>query len=124
VLLPEICALKDRGPFAEAVIADFVFKNIHPLKDGVYMDYLYTGVNYPTRITNRRIPNEDLLSRIDMMLRGKVSNVGAPLSYSAWNLPPQSPFSEFISNPPIQDGSPGHRMRPSLDDIEVFIAPF
>jgi hypothetical protein len=22
------------------------------------------------------------------MLRGKVSNAGAPLSYSAWNLPP------------------------------------
>jgi hypothetical protein len=58
------------------------------------------------------------------MLRGKVSNAGAPLSYSAWNLPPQSPFSEFISNPPVQDGSLVHRVRPSLDDIEVFIAPF
>jgi hypothetical protein len=58
------------------------------------------------------------------MLRGKVSNAGAPLSYSAWNLPPQSPFSEFISNPPVQDGSPVHRVRSSLDDIEAFIAPF
>jgi hypothetical protein len=23
-----------------------------------------------------------------MMLRGKVSNIGAPVAYSAWNLPP------------------------------------
>jgi hypothetical protein len=33
-----------------------------------------------------------VLSQVDMMLRGKVSNAGAPLSYSAWNLPPQRPF--------------------------------
>jgi hypothetical protein len=46
------------------------------------------------------------------------------LSYSAWNLPPQSLFSDFISNPPIRDGSPGHRVRPSSEDIEAFIAPF
>jgi hypothetical protein len=56
------------------------------------------------------------------MLRGRVSNVGAPLSYSAWKLPPQSPFFDFVSNPPPQ--SPGHRVRPSLEDIEAFIAPF
>jgi hypothetical protein len=110
VLLAKICALKDRGPTAEAVVADFVFKNIQPLKDRVYPAYLYTGVNDPTRITNRRIHDEDLLSRIDLMLRGKIVNAGAPLSYSSWNLPPQSPFSEFTSNPPVQDGSPGHRV--------------
>jgi hypothetical protein len=54
---------------------------------------------------------------------GRVSNVGAPLSYSAWNLPPQSPFSNFVSNPPVRDDSPGHRVRPSSEDIEVLIAP-
>jgi hypothetical protein len=124
VLLAEICALKDKGLTVEAVVAEFVFKNIQPLKDRVYSAYLYTRVNDPTRITNRWIPDEDLLSRIDLMLRGKVLNAGAPLSYSAWNIPPQSPFCEFISNPPVQDGSPGQRVRPSLDDIEAFIAPF
>jgi hypothetical protein len=40
VLLAEICALKDRGLTAEAVVADFVFKNIQPLKDRVYPAYL------------------------------------------------------------------------------------
>jgi hypothetical protein len=57
------------------------------------------------------------------MLRGRVSNVGAPLSYSTWNLPPQSPFSNFVSNPPVRDGSLDHRVRPSSEDIEALIAP-
>jgi hypothetical protein len=34
-------------------------------------------------LTNKRIPEEDVLSQIDLMLRGKISNAGAPLSYSA-----------------------------------------
>jgi hypothetical protein len=88
VLLDEICSLKDKGLTAEAMVANFVFKNIQPLKDRVYPTYLYTGVNDPTRVTNRQIPDEDQLSRIDLMLRGRVSNAGALLSYSAWNLPP------------------------------------
>jgi hypothetical protein len=83
VLLAEICALKDRGLTAEAVVADFVLKNIQPLKDRVYPAYLYTRVNDPTQITNRQILEEDILSQIDLMLRGKISNAGAPLSYSA-----------------------------------------
>jgi hypothetical protein len=58
-----------------------------------------------------------------MILRGRVSNAGAPLAYSAWNLPPNNPFSEFVSNPPAPDGSPGHRVRPSSKDIEALIAP-
>jgi hypothetical protein len=124
VLLAEIYSLKDRGLTVEALVADFVLKNIQPLKDRVYPAYLYTRVNDPTRITNRQIPDEDLLRRIDLMLRGRVSNVGAPLSYSAWNLPPQSTFSDFVSNPPVRDGSPGHRVQPSSEDIEAFIAPF
>jgi hypothetical protein len=81
VLLAEICSLKDRGLTAEAVVTDFVFKNIQPLKDRVYPAYLYTGVNDSTRVINRQIHNEDLLSRLDMMLRGRVSNAGGPLSF-------------------------------------------
>ena len=124
VLLAEICVLNDRGLTVEAVVVDFVFKNIQPLKDRVYPAYLYTRVNDPTQITNRWISEENVLSRVDLMLRGKISNDGAPLSYSTWNLPPHSPFSEFVSNPPIQYGNPGHRVRPSPEDIEAFIAPY
>jgi hypothetical protein len=123
VLLAKICLLKDGGLTAEAVVADFIFKNIQPLKDRIYPAYLYSGVNDSTRVTNRRIPNEDLLSRLDMILRGKVSNAGAPVAYSAWNLPPNRPFSEFVSNPPARDGSSGHRVRPSPEDIKALIAP-
>jgi hypothetical protein len=123
VLLAEICSLKDRGPTTEAVVVDFVFKNIQPLKDKVYPSYLYTGINDSTRVTNRQIPNEDLLSRLDMILRGRVSNAGAPLAYYVWNLPPNSPFSGFVSTPSARDGIPGHRVRHSPEDIEASIAP-
>jgi hypothetical protein len=123
VLLAEICSLKDRGLTVEAVVADFIFKNIQPLKDRVYPAYLYTGINDSTRVPNRQIPNEDLLSQLDKILRGRVSNAGAPLAYSAWNLPPNSPFSGFVSNPPARDGSLGHRVWPSPEDIEALIAP-
>jgi hypothetical protein len=83
VLLAEICLLKDRGLTAEAVFVDFVFKNIQPLKDRVYPAYLYSGINDSARVTNRRIPTTDLMSQLDMILRGRVSNVGAPVAYSA-----------------------------------------
>jgi hypothetical protein len=83
VLLAEVCLLKDRGLTAEAVVVDFVFKNIQPLKDRAYPTYLYSGINDSTRVTNKRIPIEDLVSRLDMILKGRVSNVGAPVAYSA-----------------------------------------
>jgi hypothetical protein len=60
VLLAEICLLKDRGLTTEAVVADFVFKNIQPLKDRVYPAYLLSafrdrGVPEPTSEC-RRVP--------------------------------------------------------------------
>jgi hypothetical protein len=122
VLLAEICLLKERGLTVEAVVADFIFKNIQPLKDRAYPTYLYSGVTYLTRVTNRRIPDEDLVSRLDMILRGKVSNVGAPVAYSAWNLPPSKSFFNFVSNPPDGDSGLGLRVRPSPKDIEALVA--
>src|SRR5688572_12603886 len=86
-LLAEVGLLKERGLTAEAVVADFIFKNIQPLKDRAYPAYLYRGLADSNRVTNRRIPAVDLVSRLEMILRGKVSNVGAPVAYSAWNLP-------------------------------------
>jgi hypothetical protein len=122
VLLAEVCLLKERGLTAKAVVADFVFKNIQPLKDRAYLAYLYSGVTDSTRVTNRRIPAEDLVSRLDMILKGKVSNVGAPVAYSAWNLPPPKSFFNFVSNPPAGDSGLGLRVRPSPEDIEALVA--
>jgi hypothetical protein len=99
-LLAEVGLLKESGPTAEAVVADFVFKNIQPLKDRAYPAYLYWGLADSTRVTNRRIPSLDLVNWLEMILRGKVSNVGAPVAYSAWNLPPPKAFTLFVSNPP------------------------
>jgi hypothetical protein len=58
-----------------------------------------------------------------MILRGRVSNAGAPVAYSAWNLPPHRSFSEFVSSPPARDDSLGLRVRPSSEEIEALIAP-
>jgi hypothetical protein len=82
-LLAEVGLLKEKGLTAEAVVADFVFKNIQPLKDRAYPAYLYRGLADSIRVTNRRIPAVDLVSRLEMILRGKVSNIGAHVAYLA-----------------------------------------
>jgi hypothetical protein len=122
VLLVEVGLLKEKGLTAEAVVANFVFKNIQPLKDRAYPAYLYRGVTDSTRVTNRRIPVVDLVSRLEMILRGKVSNVGALVAYSAWNLPPPKTFISFVSNPPAGDSGMGLRVRPSPEEVEALVA--
>jgi hypothetical protein len=114
--------LKERGLTAEAVVADFVFKNIQLLKDRAYPAYLYRGLADTTRVTNSRIPIVDLVSRLEMILRGKVSNIGAPVVYSAWNLPPSKAFTSFVSNPPVGDSGLGLRVRPSPEEVNALVA--
>jgi hypothetical protein len=122
VLLAEVGLLKEKGLTAEAVVADFVFKNIQPLKDRAYPTYLYHGIVDSTRVTNRWIPAVDLVIRLEMILRGKVSNFGAPVAYSAWNLPPSKISISFVSNPPVSDSGLGLRVRPSPKDVEALVA--
>jgi hypothetical protein len=122
VLLAKVGLLKERGMTAEAVVADFVFKNIQPLKDRAYPAYLYRGLADSTRVTNRRIPAVDLVSRLEMILRGKVLNIGAPVAYSALNLPPSQAFASFVSNPPAGDSGLGLRVRPSPEEVSALVA--
>jgi hypothetical protein len=98
VLLAEVGMLKERGLTVEVVVADFVFKNIQPLMDRAYPAYLYRGLADSTRVTNRRIPAVDLVSRLEMILRGKVSN------------------------PPAGDGGLGLRVRPSAEEVSALVA--
>jgi hypothetical protein len=121
-LLAEVGLLKGRGLTAEAVVADFVFKNIQPLKDRAYPAYLYRGLVDSTQVTNRKIPAVDLVNRLEMILRGKVSNIGAPVAYSAWNLPPSKAFTYFMSNPPSADNGLGLRVRPSTEEVSALVA--
>jgi hypothetical protein len=118
VLLAKVGLLKERGLTAEAVVANLVFKNIQPLKDRAYPAYLYSGVTDSTRVANRRIPAVDLVSRLEMILRGKISNI----AYSAWNLPPSKTFFNFVSNPPASDSGLGLRVRPSPEEVEALVA--
>jgi hypothetical protein len=87
-LLAKIANLKDRGLIAEAFVINFVFKNIQPLKDKLHPAYLYTSVRNPSRVTNKRFTEEDVLSQSEVMLRGSIVNDGDPRVYSAWSLPP------------------------------------
>jgi hypothetical protein len=50
-----------------------------------------------------------------------VSNIGAPVAYSAWNLPPSKAFISFVSNPPAGDSGLGLRVRPSLEEVEALV---
>jgi hypothetical protein len=120
-LLAEVGLLKEKGLTAEAIVANFVFRNIQPLKDRAYPAYLYRGLVDPTRVTNRRIPAVDLVSRLEMILRGKVSNIGAPVAYSAWTLPPSKTFISFVSNPPTGDRGLGLRVRPSPEEVDALV---
>jgi hypothetical protein len=64
----------------------------------------------------------DLVSRLEMILRGKVSNIGAPVAYSAWNLPPSKAFTSFVSNPHAGDSGLGLRVRPSPEEVSALVA--
>jgi hypothetical protein len=63
----------------------------------------------------------DLVSRLEMILRGKVSNVGTPIAYSAWKLPPSKAFTSFVSNPPAGDSGLGLRVRPSPKEVSALV---
>jgi hypothetical protein len=121
-LLAEVGLLKEKGLTAEAVVADFVFKNVQPLKDRAFPAYLYRCLADPTRVINRRIPSVDLVNRLETILRGKVSNIGAPVAYSAWNLPSPKTFTFFVSNPPVTDDGLGLRVRPSAEEVNTLVA--
>jgi hypothetical protein len=51
-----------------------------------------------------------------------VSNIGAPIAYSAWNLPPSEAFTSFVSNPPAGDSGLGLRVRPSPEEVSALVA--
>jgi hypothetical protein len=91
-LLAKIANLKDRGLIAEAFVINFVFKNIQPLKDKLHPAYLYTSVGNPSRVTNKRFTEEDILIQAELMLRGAIVNDGDPRAYSAWCHPPAISF--------------------------------
>jgi hypothetical protein len=103
ILLVEIAKLKDRGLIAEDVVIDFIFKNIHPLKDRVHPIYVCTIVRDPSQVTDKRILEELILSQVKMMLRGAIVNVGAPRSYYVWNLLELGSSDHLISCPTLTE---------------------
>lgn len=62
--------MKGRGVTTQAVMIDFMYCNIQPLKDR--LAYLYTGGKDPTRLIDKAIIEEDVLLRVGMMLRDNI----------------------------------------------------
>ena len=88
VLLEEIANIKQKGLNAHAVVIDFVYRCIQPLKDRIYPAYLYVGASDPTRETTWVMTEESVKARVELMLRGKAHNEGTPRPYSAWHPTP------------------------------------
>lgn len=82
-MMTEIANLKGSGLTAQVVVIDFVYHNIQPLKYWVFPTFLYTRIKDPTSITDEEITQEDVLSRVDMMLKVNISNEVAlcPIMY-------------------------------------------
>ena len=59
-LLEEIASLKENGLTAHAVVIDFVYRCIQPLKDRIYPAYLYVGASDPTRETTQVMIEESV----------------------------------------------------------------
>jgi hypothetical protein len=59
-----------------------------------------------------------------MILRGKVSNVGAPVAYFAWNLPPPRSFFNFVSNTPASDSGLVLECDPLLKILKLWLLLF
>lgn len=68
--------MKGRGVTTQAVMIDFMYHNIQPLKDR--LAYLYTGGKDPTRLIDKAIIEEDVMIRVGMMLTDNIYNEGAP----------------------------------------------
>lgn len=54
----------------------------------MHLAYLFIGARDPSLVTERVITEEDVLNRVEMILRGAIVNEGAPQAYFGWNLPP------------------------------------
>jgi hypothetical protein len=65
-------------------VIDFIFHNLQPLKDRLYLVFLYVGVKDLTHESKRVISEEEILIHANMMLKGDIYNEGPPQAYSAW----------------------------------------
>ena len=70
ILLKEIQALKEKGLTAHAIVIDFVFRNIQPLKERMCPAYYYTRLRDPTRETKQEFSEDEVKARVQSILEG------------------------------------------------------
>ncbi|WVZ64174.1 hypothetical protein U9M48_013736 [Paspalum notatum var. saurae] len=91
------------GLTAAAVVIDFVFRSLQPLKDRVYPAYLYVGAGDPNGETSQILTEQEVIDQVGDMLKTEIHNEGTPQPYSAWHPTPSSNITKFLSDPPQLD---------------------
>ena len=96
-LLKEMSDLKEHGLTAVAVVIDFVFCCLQPLKERSFPAYLYVGAKDPNRELPRTIFEEEVRARMSLMLKTETpTNNGSPQPHSIWHLSPSCSVSTLI----------------------------
>ncbi|KAJ1256650.1 hypothetical protein BS78_K338200 [Paspalum vaginatum] len=102
-LLDKIDELKNRGLTGMAVAIDFVYHGIQPLKDRVKLACFYSGEDDRTREVNRQVTREEIAIRVRSFFTGRVTNNGAPRSFSVYEPPSEDLLTRYVSEPPYPE---------------------
>jgi hypothetical protein len=67
--LKEIKALKIRGLSGVGIVASFIRCWVQPLRERVHYGFEYVGVEYPTRMSKDELSEEEILGRMQKILK-------------------------------------------------------
>ena len=87
--LERICTLKQQGLTGFGIISSFLRRRVQPLKEREHFGFEYSEVEDPSRMVPvLRLTDEEVLERLQKMLKGVTVVPLAVLEYSANNSPP------------------------------------
>ena len=87
--LERICTLKQQGLTGFGIISSFLRRRVQPLKEREHYGFEYSGAEDPSRMVPAlELTDEEVLERLQKMLKGVSIVLLAVLEYSANNPPP------------------------------------
>lgn len=94
--LNRIQSLKNKGLNGLAVVASWVRHRIQPLQEREHYGFKYTGPNDPTRMSKEELSKEEVIARVQKMLKG-VDDLPLPLKeFELGYPPPPVSFSQLV----------------------------
>ena len=86
--LERICTLKQQGLTGFGIISSFLHRRVQPLKEREHYGFEYSGAEDPSRMVPAlELTDEEVLERLQKMLKGVSIVPLAVLEYSAKNPP-------------------------------------